>query len=93
MFNFIWMGADYLFPAARGIHLFRTGGKVVNSTSPLMIAKNVTLTVVDCCCPPTLRLAAHCIGAGAVIAASVVSPNPLTIGSSVHLLTEIYDNC
>ena len=58
-----------------------------------MVAKNITLTVVDCCCPPTIGLAAYCIGAGSLIAASVVSLNPITIGSSVHLISEIYENC
>ena len=33
------------------------------------------------------------LGAGAVIAASIGSPNPVTIGSAIHLLTEIYENC
>lgn len=31
------------------------------------------------------------IGAGAVIADSVVSPNPFPIGSAIHLVTEIYE--
>jgi hypothetical protein len=64
-----------------------------NSTNPLILNKNITLTVLDCCAPPLVRLAAHCLGAGAVIAASVVSLNPVTIGSVIHLVTEIYDNC
>mgnify|MGYP000211904672 FL=1 len=54
---------------------------------------NITLTVLDCCAPPPARLAAHCLGAGAVIAASIVSPNPVTVGTAIHLVTEIYDNC
>jgi hypothetical protein len=28
--------------------------------------------------------------AGALIAASITSPNPLTIGSAIHLIDEIY---
>lgn len=58
-----------------------------------MITKNITLTVLDCCAPPPLQLVAHCIGASAVIAASVGSPNPVTIGSAIHLISEIYANC
>ena len=28
-----------------------------------------------------------------LIAVSVVSPNPVTIGSAIHVVTEIYENC
>jgi hypothetical protein len=41
----------------------------------------------------SVRLAAHCIGAGAVIAVSIASPNSVTIGSAIHLVTEIYEQC
>jgi hypothetical protein len=58
-----------------------------------MVAKNVPLAVLDCCAPPPIRLAAHCIGASAAIAASVASPNPVTVGSAIHLVTEIYEKC
>lgn len=93
MFDLIAAGATYLFPGGRALKLIKNGVNITKSTNPLVIAKNVTLTVVDCCAPPPLRLAAHCIGAGAVIAASVASPNPVTIGSAIHLLSEIYENC
>ena len=61
--------------------------------TPLIFAKNITLVVADCCTPPPVRLAAHCVATGSLIAASVVSPNPVTIGSAIHVVTEIYDNC
>jgi len=44
------------------------------------LVTNITLTVVGCCIPPLVRLAAHCLGAGAVLKASVASPSPVTIG-------------
>jgi len=28
-----------------------------------------------------------------MIAASVVSPNPVTVGSAIHVVAEIYENC
>jgi len=40
-----------------------------------------------------VRLAAHYVAAESLIAASVVSPNPVTIGSVIHFVTEIYENC
>jgi hypothetical protein len=47
--------------------------------SPLVLAKNITLTVLDCCAPPPVRLAGHCLGTVGLIGASVVAPNPVTI--------------
>jgi len=87
MWNLIATGTTYLFPGGRALKLIKNGVNIPNSTNPLSLTKNITLTVIDCCTPPPIRLAAHCI------AASVVSPNPITIGSAVHLVTEIYDNC
>lgn len=81
------------FPIGRAVKLIKTGVNVTNSTSPLTLTKNITLAVIDCCTPPPVRLTAHCIGAAGVIAAAVVSPNPITIGSAIHLVTEIYDEC
>ena len=93
MFHLITIGISYLFLGVRALKLFKNGVNLTNSTNPLMVTKNITLTVLDCCAPPPVRLVAHCIGAGAVIAASVASPNPITIGSAIHLISEIYDNC
>jgi hypothetical protein len=83
----------YIFPGGRALKLIKNGVNITNSTNPLQLTKNITLTVLDCCAPPPIRLAAHCVGAGALIAASIASPNPVTIGSSIHLISEIYDNC
>lgn len=93
MLNLITASATYLFPGGRALKLIKTGINVTNSTNPLTLTKTITLTILDCCAPPPIRLAVHCVGAGTVIASSVVSPNPVTIGSAVHLITEIYDNC
>ena len=83
----------FMFPGGRALKLVKNGVNISNSTNLLQITKNITLTVLDCCAPPPVRLAAHCIGARALIAASITSPNPVTIGSSIHLISEIYDNC
>ena len=93
MFDLITTGATYIFPGGRALKLVKSGVSITNSTNPLTLTKNITLTILDCCAPPPLRLAAHCIGAGAVIAASVVSPNPVTIGSAFHLVLELYEKC
>jgi hypothetical protein len=90
------MLADYLtymFPGGRALKLIKTGINITNSTNPIMLTKNITLTILDCCAPPPVRLIAHCVSAGALIGASIAAPNPVTIGSSIHMLTEIYENC
>ena len=83
----------YMFPGGPVLRLVKNGVNITNSTNPFTLTKNITLTIVDCCAPPPLRLAAHCVAAGALITASIVSPNPVTIGSSIHIITELYDNC
>lgn len=93
MLNVITSVATYLFPGGRALKLVKNGTQVTDSTNPLTLAKNVTLVVVDCCAPPPVRLTAHCLAAGSLIAASFVTSNPVTIGSAIHVVTEIYDNC
>ena len=93
MIGLIGESFTYLFPGGRALKLIKNGVNITNSSNVLILTKNITLTVVDCCTPPPVRLAAHCIGAGAVVAASVASPNPVTIGSAIHLITEIYEQC
>ena len=56
----------YIFPGGRALKLVSNEVNITKSTNPLQITKNITLTVIDCCAPPPLPLAAHCIGAGAV---------------------------
>ena len=93
MLNLIAAGATYLFPGGWALKLVKDGINVTNSTNRLLLTKNITLVVIDCCAPPPVRLAAHCVAARSLIAASVVSPNPVTIGSTIHVVTEIYENC
>lgn len=93
MFQIFSGAATYLFPGGRTLKLVKNGVNVTNSTNPLILTKNITLTVIDCCAPPPVRLAFHCAGIVATIGASIAAPNPVTIGSAIHLVTEIYENC
>jgi len=71
-----------------------TGGiKITDSTNPTVLTKNVTLTVLECCTTPPVRLTAHCRGAGAGMLASVASPNPVTIRPVIYFVSEIYEKC
>ena len=89
MWDLIATGGTYLFPDGRALKLLKNKGKITNSTNPFVLTQNISLTVLDCYAPPPL----HCVVAVAVIAASVASPNPVTIGSAVYLISEIYENC
>lgn len=64
MLNLIAAGATYLFLGGRALRLVKDGINVTNSTNYLILIKNITLIVIDCCTPPSLRLAAHCVAAG-----------------------------
>ena len=37
------------------------GSELVNSNNPLMIVKNLTLTVVDVCFPPHIKYTTKCV--------------------------------
>lgn len=65
MFDLITGGATLLFPGGRALKLIKNGVNITNYTNPLILTKNITLTVLNCCAPPPVRLAANCIGAGA----------------------------
>ena len=84
---------SYLFPGGRALKLIQNDVRITNSSNVLMLTKNVTLTVIDCCTPPPVRLGAHCIGDVSVLAASIVSPNTVTIGTAIHLITELNEEC
>ena len=86
-------GASYLFPAGRSVKLARDAMKVTSSRNPLVLSKNVTLMVIDCCCPPPVKLVAHCLSVGALIGSACIIPNPITVGSAIHSVAEIYENC
>lgn len=85
--------AENTFPVFRMLKLTRKAVKVCNSTNPVVLAKNITLTVIDCCCPAPLRLAAQCIGLGALIVSTATTCNPFSLGAAIHLMTEIYEKC
>lgn len=83
----------YMFPAIRTLKLSMKAINITASANPITFSKNVTLVVIGCCAPPPLKLAAHCVSAGSLLAASCIAPNPITIGSFTHVITELYDEC
>lgn len=52
MLDLIASGASILFPGGRALKLVKTGVNITNSTNPLVLTKNITLTILDCCAPP-----------------------------------------
>lgn len=83
----------YLVPGGQALKLIKNGANITNSTNPLNLTKNIPLTIIDCCSPAPIRLAAHCFAATTYIVIAVVRPNLLTIGSAIHLANEIYEQC
>jgi len=82
-----------LFPLGRVVKVVRSGYKVTNSANPLMIGANITLTVLECCAPPPVRLAVACVTFGAALTSTLIAPNPVSLGAVVHFMGEIYDKC
>jgi hypothetical protein len=93
MLGLIANGASLVFPGGKVVKLLKNGVAITNSINPLVLAKNITLTVLYCCAPPPVRLAYHCVATVALIRASVAAPNPVTIGSSIRIVTKLYDLC
>lgn len=82
--------APQVFPFMRVVKLVRYGVNITKSTNPITVISNVTLTVLDCCAPPPLRLAATF---AASTASAAVAPNPVSVGAAIHFANEIYDKC
>ena len=90
MWSIITSAGQVLFPGGRALKLLKSGVNITQSSSPLGVAKNITLTVVDCCCPPTIRLPLRC----AALSVSLFLPaGPISIGWNIHLINEIYEEC
>lgn len=47
MLDLIANGATLVFPAGRALKLAKNGFKITNSINPLVLTKNITLTVLD----------------------------------------------
>lgn len=92
-FTLIGRGVSYLFPAGRTVKLVMDSINLTNSSNPLVLAKNITMIVVDCCSSPLLQLGIHCIAVELLVDVSVINPNPLTIGSGIHIVLEIHEDC
>ena len=67
----------------RVVKLVRYGVKITNSTNPITVVGNVILTVLDCCAPPSIRLAATC---AASATSAAVAPNPIRHLSHIYYL-------
>lgn len=85
--------ATYLFSGGHTLKLVKNSVNVTNLTNPLILTKNITLVFFDCFAPPPVRLAFHCLGVVATIGAATAASNPVTIGSAIHLVTELCEQC
>ena len=92
MLNLLAAGATYVFPGLLASKLVKNAISIINSTNSLILTKNITMVVVDCCTLPPHRLAYYCLVGSASIGTSILSLNPVTIVSAIYIITEIYDN-
>lgn len=67
--SLIATGIRYILPNGCALKLIQNSINVNNSTNPLILSKNITLAVTDCCAPPPVRLTTHYVSAGALIVA------------------------
>ena len=74
------------FPVGRIAKLAIAGANVTNSSNPVLVAKNVSLAVVNCCAPPKVRVAAKCLALTSLIASTPVSPSTATLGAIIHII-------
>lgn len=90
---FICVG-KYLFPAGRLVKLSKTVIKNSESSDPIVMAKNLTMTVLDCCSSNSgLKIAIKCTSGITLFSTLIVSPNPITFGACLNMLSEIYEDC
>ena len=57
----------------------------------MLLTKSITLIVLDYYVPLFVNLINNCICSGGLISGSIVFPNPTTIGSSIHIIIELYE--
>ena len=93
MLNLLIGASAYVFPCGRAVKLFKSGINITNSTSQITFGTNISLTIIECCAPPGVRLSGHCGAAASLLTFPVISPNPMTIGASIHVIGELYENC
>ena len=80
-----------MFPGIQALKLTKNRVNTINPTNPLFLLKNITLTVLDCSATVPLHSVVHY--SSWVISASTVSPNLTRIGSTVHLVRRLYEEC
>lgn len=47
--NLILASSRYLFPGTRAVKLIKSGIDITNQPNPLIVGKNITLVIIDCC--------------------------------------------
>lgn len=90
MWSIITSAGQVLFSGGRVLKLLKSGVNITQSSNPLGVAKNITLTVVDCCCPPAIKVPVDCVA----LRISLFLPvSPIVVGFNIHLVNQIYEEC
>jgi len=61
MLGSIVSGIGIVFPAGRTMRLVKNAINITIYANPVILTKNITLTILDCCTPPLAHLAGHCV--------------------------------
>ena len=82
--------SSLIFPGGRTLKLVKSGVNITNSTNAIGVAKNITLTVIDCCAPPVVKLPVRCLVLGGTL---LLPTNPITAGFTIEMIRDIYEEC
>lgn len=90
--------AEFVPILGPGVEYIKKAQKLTDISDPVTASSRGVGMIFKSCFGKTAVVSAECVlwlglsVAGAVIAASVANPNPVTIGSAIHLVSEIYEN-
>ena len=64
-----------------------------NSTSPVQLTKNATLTLMDCCLPPQTKYPLLCVTVVCAVGASTMDPTGTCVAGTELLTKSLLEKC
>ena len=78
---------------SRATNLYSLAKNASNSTNPVVLTTNITLTVLECCTPHSVSLTFHCLAAIGSVGATCLAPNLTIATASLGIVAELYKKC
>ena len=85
--------SPWVFAAANSVKLGRTLCQVYNTTSPTQIAKNITLTLMDCCLHPHTKYPLLCLGVIGTAGAACTDPTGALLAGAEYIGDKLIKDC